>query len=249
MNPPAQITSHISQITDHRSRITHHASRITFRPRHSLHAFTLIELLTVIAIIALLAAMVFPITAAVNRIKIRSRTQAQLGQIETQIQQYKGKFGHYPPDNPTNKFVSPLYYELAGTSLNGGLYTTLDSSAKINVADVKRAFGVDGFVNCSKGGGGDDASLGVNNFKKGLKATQFGELTPGGTRILVCSIPWPDNLGNGYAGVPRLNPWRYVSSNPTNNPKSFDLWVDIIIAGKSNRICNWSQKPLIVNTP
>ena len=42
-----------------------------------------------------------------------------------------------------------------------------------------------------------------------------------------------------------LNPWRYVSSNPTNNPGEFDLWVDIIVGGKTNRICNWSDKPPI----
>src|SRR5436309_1783804 len=145
------------------SRITHHASRITSPTRHpspvtrhSLHAFTLIELLTVIAIIALLAAMLFPITGAVNRAKIRSRTQAQLAQIETGIQSYKGKFGHYPPDNPDNQKLNQLYYELMGTTLNNGVYTTLDGSAKINVAALTTTFGpkVGGFVNCAKGGGG-----------------------------------------------------------------------------------------------
>src|SRR5437867_3609228 len=224
MNPPAPITSHVSQITDHRSRITHHASRITFRPRHSLHAFTLIELLTVIAIIALLAAMIFPITAAVNRIKIRSRTQAQLGQIETEIQRYKGKFGHYPPDNPTNKAVSPLYYELAGTSLSGGLYTTLDGSAKINAADVKPTFAIDGFVNCSKGGGGDEASGGYK-FLIGLKPDQAAEVTPSGSpgpvKVLV-GIPWqkPSSGVFNYDPIPGVigvNLWRYNSTNPTNN--------------------------------
>ncbi|HOW79554.1 MAG TPA: hypothetical protein PK406_08895, partial [Verrucomicrobiota bacterium] len=47
----------------------------------------------------------------------------------------------------------------------------------------------------------------------------------------------------------KLNPWRYNSSNPTNNPNSFDLWMDIAVGGKTNRICNWSDKPLVVSAP
>ena len=44
-----------------------------------------------------------------------------------------------------------------------------------------------------------------------------------------------------------INPFRYVSSNPTNNTSTFDLWVDVIVGGKTNRISNWSDKPEIVN--
>jgi hypothetical protein len=39
-----------------------------------------------------------------------------------------------------------------------------------------------------------------------------------------------------------VNPWRYNSSNPTNNPGSYDLWVQLSIAGKTNLICNWSKQ-------
>src|SRR5439155_13260833 len=132
--------------------------------------------------------------------------------VESAIENYKSKYATYPHDNPANPYnplyINQLYCELLSTSFNpaNSTYTTLDGSASIAATAVQTTFGgVNGFVNCSKGGGGDDASLGVNNFKKGLKATQFGELTPGGTRIMVCSITWPDSLGNGYAGVPRLS--------------------------------------------
>ena len=30
-----------------------------------------------------------------------------------------------------------------------------------------------------------------------------------------------------------LNPWRYNSSNPTNNPGSYDLWIQLVIARKN----------------
>ena len=69
-------------------------------------------------------------------------------------------------------------------------------------------------------------------------------------RLLVCSVGWPiSSIALIYPKYPTVNPWRYNSSNPTNNPGHFDLWVDIILSGKTNRISNWSAKPQIVSTP
>ena len=53
------------------------------RLNHSLRAFTLIELITVISVMAILAALVIPITGAVNKQKIIKRAYSELSQIET----------------------------------------------------------------------------------------------------------------------------------------------------------------------
>jgi len=45
-----------------------------------------------------------------------------------------------------------------------------------------------------------------------------------------------------------LNPWRYNSANPTNNPGSYDLWIQLKIGGKTNLISNWSKQAQI-NSP
>ncbi len=37
--------------------------------------------------------------------------------------------------------------------------------------------------------------------------------------------------------------WHYVSTNPTNNQDSYDLWMDIKYGGKTNRISNWNPDP------
>jgi hypothetical protein len=42
-------------------------------------------------------------------------------------------------------------------------------------------------------------------------------------------------------GTANQNPWRYNSSNPTNNPNGYDLWIDLSISGKTNRISNWNR--------
>src|SRR6185312_12165509 len=82
-------------------------------------AFTLIELIVVIAIIGLLAAMIFPIAGAVNRHKQIGTAQTQLQALSLAIDSYKSKLGYYPPDNPNNAVSNQLYFELMGTTNNG----------------------------------------------------------------------------------------------------------------------------------
>jgi hypothetical protein len=52
---------------------------------------------------------------------------------------------------------------------------------------------------------------------------------------------------NPHAADVGLNPWRYVSSGPTNNPGSYDLWVDLYIGGKTYRLSNWSKEAQFAN--
>jgi len=242
--------------------------RNSFVIRHSsfviVSAFTLIELLIVIAIIGILAALIFPITGAVTRARVKSVATTELSQMETAIESYKAKTGSYPPDciapgtTPASPiYLAQLYYELLGASVDnaGVVYKTLDGSSQIDTGTLSSKFGVGGIVNSTKGAGGDEGAV-ATPFLTGLKPGQIGQLdkVPGvyQPRILVCSVPWPKD--NPYQPVPStlalpgLNPWRYISSNPTNNPSSFDLWVDVIINGKTNRISNWSP-PKLVATP
>ena len=211
-------------------------------------AFTLIELIVVISIMALLAALIIPVGGAIKKRRIISKTQVELRQIATGIEQYKAKHHVYPPDNPGNPLplLNQLYYELMGTTLNNNLYTLKDGSGSLNVTALPNAFGtanVAGFVNCTKGAGGDEGTIAESFLKSGLKPNQYVDATNGnGTpvKILVASVGLP---------VPPItgpNPWRYVSTNPTNNPRSYDLWVDIVIGNKTNRICNWSDKQIVL---
>jgi prepilin-type N-terminal cleavage/methylation domain-containing protein len=241
-----------SRFTFHVSRLTHHASRINAPTHQRSNGFTLIELLIVVSIIAILAALVFPVTGAVNRAKIRSRAKGELGRIELAIEAYKAKYGVYPPDNPGapgGPAVNQLYYELMGTTNTLGNFTTLDGSASIARPNFPTAFGanttVGGFVNCSKGGGGDETKA-AKDFLQNLKPGQYMAIP---NSAPVCTV-----LGSSLDGplmftgtTGKINPWRYVSSGPTNNPTSYDLWIDVLVGGKTNRISNWSREPLIVD--
>ncbi len=223
-------------------------------------AFTLIELLVVIAIISILAALIFPVTGALNRKKMVSKARTELNLVRMAIDNYNTKLGHYPPDNPNVPALNQLYFELLGTTNAGTAvnpeFVTLDGSARIRQGNFAGAFGpgVQGFANRSATTGGDDARM-AQRFLSDLKPAQVASFDPtkdpdlANVKLLICSVP------SWYKVTPRsllpanANPFRYNSSNPTNNPNSYDLWVDLLIAGKTNRISNWSTEPIIVATP
>jgi len=206
-------------------------------------AFTLIELLVVIAIIGVLAALVFPALKAAKITATRGKVQTELKQLEAAIEAYKAKFGFYPPDNPGRPELNQLFYELHGMTQKGTTLETLDGQEQIQITSVPVVLGagVAGFVNFTREGGADD-SRAAQKFLNALRSDQYA-IVPGGVRfkILVCPVPWPARLGNGVLGVPELNPWRYNSSSPTHNSKTYDLWVDVELGGKTNRISNWNR--------
>jgi len=209
-------------------------------------AFTLVEMLVVIAVIATLAAMIFPAAHKLKDNATKQKAQTELKLMVSAIQNYKSQYGHYPPDHPGNPITNGLYFELLGAVQKGLNFETQNGDAKILATSVAGTFGQGGFVNCTKGGS-DDNGQAAKKFLVELKPTQYGEIAPGSNvRVLACSVKWPDNNTSPIPTSPGLNPWRYVASNPTNNSGEFDLWVDILIGGKTNRVGNWSDKPIIV---
>jgi prepilin-type N-terminal cleavage/methylation domain-containing protein len=222
-------------------------------------AFTLIELLVVIAIMGVLAALILPVVAAVKKHQYIYNTQAEMAKLETAIDRYKAAYGFYPPSPTTpptagnpSTLVNQLYYELEGTvyspiNLN---YTPLDGSAQIlSAGQVASAFtGIGGFINCTKPGAGEDAAA-ARNFLPDLKPNQIivysNNTVP--VTILISSVGGPD-ANYQPLGSPDVNPWRYNSSSPTNNPGSYDLWVQLVIGKQSNLICNWT-KQVQINSP
>ena len=223
------------------------------------NAFTLIELLVVISIIGVLAAFTLTVMKSVKRHQYISHTQAEMGLLETAIQRYHDAYGFYPPSNPnynpnnpatfSQAMFSPLYFELLGTTLNNGNYTNLDRSASISGAPstMTDGFGVGGFINCTKGSGEDIHP--AQNFLPGLKPKQFNSYFTNYNNVrvtvLLGSVGGPDQ--NYPANSPGLNPWRYVSPG-VNNPGSYDLWIQLVISGQTNLICNWNGQ-VQINSP
>jgi len=58
--------------------------------------FTLVELLTVIAIIGILAGILIPTVSSVRQSAMKARTKARFNGYATAIVQYKAEYGYYP---------------------------------------------------------------------------------------------------------------------------------------------------------
>ncbi len=81
-----------------------HVSRVTRHPS----GFTLVEMLVVIAIIAILAALLLPVLAGAKKAAQKKQAAMEIGQIVGAIQQYDSVYGRFP--------VSKEDQALAGTN-------------------------------------------------------------------------------------------------------------------------------------
>jgi prepilin-type N-terminal cleavage/methylation domain-containing protein len=210
---------------------------------HQNRAFTIMELLMVIAIMAIVAGLIVGLAGVTGDNKKIKRTEAELAKLVTLIEEYKNKVGVYPPDNPNGNFPerNTLLYELAGCVRipvpdTDPLYTNAYASVRASI--LLGTFSRGGVVNAQDEGNVDPDANRMHPVLKDLKSDQFAEVFPG-TRSLVVPV---DGL-NG-----RLNPWNYRLGNPTNahNPQSFDLWVEIKLGTtngvpKTKIIGNWKN--------
>ncbi len=197
--------------------------------------FTLVELLVVIAIIGILAGLIIGLAGVVNKKKQLARVNVELKALETAIESYKEKLGSYPPDNTNNCARNQLFYELTGTTLtgpqNGMVFQTVIGGESIPQNQVATFFTVGGFANSGT------SIENVHNFLKSglLKHAQVNLNPP--VQVLTVPVDGPNPLTD-VSGKP-VNPWRYVSTTPTNNPGSYDLWAEIKVGGKTTVIGNW----------
>jgi prepilin-type N-terminal cleavage/methylation domain-containing protein len=239
----------VARLSRHASLVTRLRGRSRFgaaKARHS-PAFTLVELLTVISIIGILAAFTVPALFAVTKNREIKQTQAEMGQLQAAIEAYKVVYGFYPPSNPNGLLGNQLYYELTGTTNDGTSFVPLQGGDSIALTQMVTAFGLAGFMNCSKPGSSEE-SQGARDFLHELRPNQMGICSNNnvGVTILVGSVGGPD-LKYTPLGAQNLNPWRYVAPG-TNNPTSYDLWIQLKIGSKTNLICNWTRE-VQVNNP
>jgi prepilin-type N-terminal cleavage/methylation domain-containing protein len=66
-------------------------------------AFTLVELLAVIAILGILAAILVPVTSSARVAANKAKVRAQFGQWGTAVEAFRQEYGYYPIFDTTNK--------------------------------------------------------------------------------------------------------------------------------------------------
>lgn len=134
-------------------------------------AFTLIELLTVIAIIGILAGILIPTVGAVRDSANKARTKTQFSQWATALDLFKQEYGYYPAVATSGeidpakfigalsaatytgtKITSPTDANLAGNKKRISFYSFSDADILKNESGVASEHITDAFGNTEDGG-------------------------------------------------------------------------------------------------
>jgi hypothetical protein len=190
-------------------------------------------MLMVIAIIGVVAGLVVGLAAAAGPTKRIARTKTEREKLVVLIESYKSKLGVYPPDHPTRPEINTLLYELAGAirNTNSTPVTYITPFGNVDASALNNSFGVNGILNAVDIGGETNQ---IHRFLRDIRPDQVAGVVSA-TLSLVIPV-------DGPGASPRPNPWSYLAGdNATNNPTSFDLWVDIMVRGRTQRIGNWKD--------
>jgi len=101
------------------------------------HGFTLLELLTVITIIIILAGMILAGMGYAQQKAAASRAQAEIAALSTALESYKADNGEYPKDAATDALDpsgsgNPADYKTAGQTLYYSLRSDYDKDGKVD---------------------------------------------------------------------------------------------------------------------
>jgi prepilin-type N-terminal cleavage/methylation domain-containing protein len=208
--------------------------------------FTLVELLAVISIIGIIAALVLTGVTAATSARRRTMVETQKQTLMSAIQTYKDKLNFYPPDNgslasitPGNyasqydgaSAANPLLYELVGATAVDPLGT------KYNVHLTNGTF-PSGMTNVTmtafnnlyaRGAIANSDPTTPQNFLNPQPQDFTNYSMTGFTGFYGLTVAVP--LTNG-----QVNFWHYDSSSQyRHNPSSFDLWAEFSIVQKGNK--------------
>ena len=158
------------------------------------------------------------------------------------IEDYKSKYGFYPKDHVVSRnplvvdaVTNPLLYELAGVLYNPTNSTfALGHLEPADAGFVKAYFNCDGFTNSST------TDAGLNHFLS-VEGLPFRQLHDD-PDVFVASFSWdPTNVDEAVFYEVEIGSWRYVSTSPTNNPKSYDLWIEVRTRNRILTVGNWKD--------
>jgi prepilin-type N-terminal cleavage/methylation domain-containing protein len=96
--------------------------------------FTLVELLTVIAIIAILAAMLLPVLTKVKEAAKKKKASIEEGSIITAINTYDADYGRFPASHAAQQYANPDF--TYGGTINGVQIGTVFSGNVLSNSEV-----------------------------------------------------------------------------------------------------------------
>jgi len=188
-------------------------------------AFTLIEMITVIAIIAILAGLVLATNGVVQKKSATARADAEIRQLSSALESYKTDNGGYPQDPATTDLLDPRTTgDATDTSSTGKparaslyLYESLsgdtDGNGTIDPTETGKNYVPDFFKPSRLGG---------------IKDPNTGKVHP----VQYIMDPFGNPYGYSTAGLAAEQQYRVALSTNPNAPRpptagynpTFDLW-------------------------
>ena len=216
----------------------------TLRGR-SLLAFTLVEMLTVITIMGIVAALVVTMGETASQKKKQVAVEGEKNKLITMIDSYHAKLNYYPPDNGNLaasagnlanyeglSATNPLIYELTGATNTGGgaNLTVFNSTAAVSnllASTYSKVFNRGGIAN-------GDAAEPHNFFVPGPSTKEYAAYLAGSaTTLPIDGLLVPADLVPGKT----TNFWHYDSSSSLrHNMGSYDLWAEFYIGTKNGAL-------------
>ena len=174
------------------------------KPSRRPNSFTLVELLTVMAIIAILLGILLAAMSGVMRTAGRDRARAEIQAMSAGLESYKSDNGTYPIVT-TGGFTSTNDYTTAIANTSGGQY---ESSSAVLYEQM---------TGCTNYGDLPLTSTGTKVYMT-FKPSQLGNDVQGGVNIYV-----RDPFGNSY-GYYSTASTAAPTVAPNNGAGFFDLW-------------------------
>ncbi len=188
---------------------------------HSRHAFTLIEMLTVMIIIAILASLIMATAGYVNRTAAAKRADAEIHALSLACEAFRADNGAYPSSKDTDKLDPKTDGSPKGTNPSGSKYE--DASFQL-------------YADLSTDKDGDGRPDGKPYYEGGFKPDQLGgEKTAGKiTKVKYLQDPFGNSYGYSTAGARAEEEFQTDARKNKNatrpnplpgfNQTKFDLW-------------------------
>ena len=218
--------------------------------------FTLVELLTVISIIALMAGIAVSVGGLAKTKSRQARMNSEHQKLVTAIDAYKAEMGFYPPDHAdlailssitaTNRTrlagMNPLFYELSGAIFDNIKFVVAnkEDTEAITPADLLAAFGAKGISNSAR------QKRDIPYKGLSFKPSEYREVDgyASSVQILMAPVDGPNNaLFKRKGGTPGgISAWLYDCSSPyRHNPDTYDLWCEYTLGNKTVTVGNWKE--------
>ena len=209
-------------------------------PRLPNSGFTLIEMLVVIAIICLLAAILFPVFGRVRENARRASCQSNLKQLALGVAQYVQDNDNCYPAKPSSGFGTDYQVDIASTNAGGWgnmimpyvkssqvfkcPSATIYSDITFNIANYSKfnsTYAMNGMIAMGASGATGPGQYRYNPFAFGIyPAVAFNEANIGAPALTICLFEDTSNAADpawGYStgdGQPFIGTWNNMMNAP-----------------------------------